>query len=124
MGHEDIEDLSLLHDLPDLQELVISKRPLIKSILFFSNEKGFGKGLAKLSVLRMDDLAIPDLHPLSSLWSLRTLYTYNIPNPTSLLPLSRSFRSLYCFESARDLDVLKERRPGLWQNDITNLYHR
>ena len=104
-----IEDLSPLSQCPDLEELSISWLHRINDLSFF--EKGF----AKLRVLEIDYLLVGDLSPLAKLQNLKDLDCWAIPRTTSLLPLARcrKLENIKCFKDAKDLDVLRERRPDI-----------
>ena len=107
--NEDIKDLSPLSQCPDLEELNISHLHLIKDLSFL--EKGF----AKLRGLNITGLPLDDLSPLTKLQYLELLSCDGILDTTSLLPLAKcaKLKKLQCSEDAKDLDDLRERRPGL-----------
>ena len=107
-GNQDIEDISPLTQCSQLEELLMWGLTKITDLKPLSS-------LIKLKKLGIGNVPVEDLTPLSALQGLEELRCYYIPLTTSLLPLERcsKLRTLYCYSSAKDYAMLRERRPDI-----------
>ena len=71
--------------------------------------------LNKLKYLGISHIPVEELTPLSALQDLEELWCDDISLTTSLIPLARcsKLKKLYCPRDAKDLDLLRERRPDV-----------
>lgn len=109
-GNVDVEDLSPLSRLPELEELNIAHIEQIKDLTVFET------GFPKLRVLDMCCLYVDDLSPLTRLQNLEELICSGIPNTTSLSPLARfhKLKMVTCSsDHASDVMKLKETRRSV-----------
>ena len=107
-GNQDIKDISSLSHCTQLEKLQMWGLTKISDLKHLSS-------LTKLKNLDISHVPVEDLTPLSALQDLKMLVCRGIPLTSSLLPLARciKLKNLYCYGNAKDLDILKEKRPDL-----------